>query len=405
MLPESSIDPLPHEWMGAASSRVLLGLDARPDFICEQIDPPVDLRDRDNLPDVGKRLGKVGPREYRRLKLEKLAVAESLKDAGRDEDAGLLRNCCTSLIIDKYEKGRRVRGPNECKHALCPTAQLARQRRTYRRVAKALERYLRRKEGMVGIMLTTTMESCPSHELRYRTGQLIEACSRLMTFAPVKRAVAAYVRIIEFTRNAVTQLWHPHAHYCLVVPKSYLAKGSKTFIDHDGWGKLFRKALRCAYTPVVDVRVAKGVSSPLTEAGLKTLREIVKYTTKPGTLVYWDSGMPYAVGRQRPELYRKAKGAPLEPMFNVPVMALADAVKGRRLVALSRNLEADEELDFTDDPRGDELDQTTGDLGAFICTEFYEWRGRGRHADYFLVGRSFDEPGQRKRKEGFAMGP
>ncbi len=374
---------------------------------CEPVGPPIDVSDRTLLADVGKRLGKFSGRNYRRLHQEKLAVADSVRAAGREDTATLLNNCCTSLIVDRYERGIRVRGLNECKHPLCPTAQLAKQRRTYKRVTRALERYLRRKPDLVGIFLTTTLQSCPSHELRYRTGELIEACSRLMTYARVKRAVVAYVRTIEFTRNAITQLWHPHAHFLLLVPRSYFAKGSKLYIDQKKkqWTALFKKAGRLTYEPIVDVRAAKGLTSPLSESGHKTLRELVKYQIKPGSLVYWDKGEAHAVGRQKPELYRKTKGGPLELMFDVPVMAFADAVKGRHLVALSRNLEAEDDLDFTDDPREAELEQTTEDLGRFICSEFYDWCGDARHGDFFLVGRSFDEPGQPKRREGFAMGP
>src|SRR5690349_13014103 len=97
--------------------------DARPEFTCEPIDPPIEIRDRAVLPDNGKRLGKVGRQNYRRLHLEKLAIADSLRAAGREEDANLISNCCTSLIVDRFEKGVRVRGPNECKHPLCATGQ------------------------------------------------------------------------------------------------------------------------------------------------------------------------------------------------------------------------------------------------------------------------------------------
>jgi len=210
------------------------------------------------------------------------------------------------------------------------------------------------------------------------------------------------VRSVEFTRNAPTGLWHPHIHVCIFVSKAeYFRRGSKLYISQKEWAALWRKALRATYTPVVDIRALKGLESPLNDQGRDALREVIKYQVKPGSLTYWDNGRAFAVGRQTPELYRKPGDDRLQPMLDVPVIAFCDAVKGRRLVATSRNLQGDEDLDFTDDPDGE---VKAVDLGEFICTETYQWHTRGRDSGFYLVGRSFDEPGHSKRG-GFAMGP
>ncbi|MET4296570.1 plasmid rolling circle replication initiator protein Rep [Bradyrhizobium sp. LB8.2] len=358
--------------------------------------------DEIGLPDVGKKLAKIGKRDYRRMHLEKIALADSLKAAGRDDVANLLSNCCTQLFLDRYTKGVRLRGVNECKHPLCPTAQLARGRRLYGETSASVERFLGKHDGMQGLLLTLTERSCPAHELNYRLGEILRAFSRLMSFTKVKRAVKAYVRSVEFTRNAITGLWHAHIHVCIFVSKAeYFRRGSKLYISQEQWAALWRKALRATYTPVVDIRALKGLTSPLTDKGRDALCEVIKYQVKPGSLIYWQNGKAFAVGRQTPELYRKPGDDTLQPMINVPVMAFCDAVKGRRLVATSRNLQGNDDLDFTDDPR-DEVKAL--DLGEFICTETYQWHTRGRDAGFYLVGRSFDEPGH-SRRGGPAMGP
>jgi hypothetical protein len=56
------------------------------------------------LREIGRQLPKIGKRDYRRLHLEKLAIADSLDAASRGDTAPLLRNCCTSLIIDVFER-------------------------------------------------------------------------------------------------------------------------------------------------------------------------------------------------------------------------------------------------------------------------------------------------------------
>ena len=385
------IEPEPGEWAPSTPLHRLPSGEAP--YFC-------DIPD---LPDAGKKLGKIGKPDHRRMQLEKIALADSLQASGRDDVANLIRNCCTQLFVDRYSKGVRVRGPNECKHPLCPTAQLARARRLYAEISGPIERFLNKNEGMQGLLLTLTEQSCPAHELRYRLGEILRAFARLMTFAKVKHAVKAYVRSVEFTRNALTRLWHAHIHVCMFVSKAeYFRKGSKLYISQEEWAALWRKALRATYTPVVDIRQLKGLSSPLTDQGLDALREVIKYQLKPGSLVYWQNGKAFAVGRQAPELHRDPRDNTLQPMLNVPVIAFCDAVKGRRLVATSRNLQGDEDLDFTDDPRGE---VKALDLGEFICTETYQWHTRGRDAGFYLVGRSFDEPGHSKRWEAEAMGP
>jgi hypothetical protein len=358
--------------------------------------------DSPDLPDAGRKLGKIGKRDYARMQLEKYALADSLEAAGRSETAGLLRGCCDRIFVDRYAKGTRVRGPNECKHPLCPTARIARSRRLCAEITGNVEKFLDKNDDMQGLFGTFTDLSGPSHELNYRVGEMQRGFARMMTFAPVKRAVKAYVRSIEFTRNPITQLWHPHIHVLFLVKRSeYFRRGSKLYLDHAAWGKLWAKALRTTGKRVVDVRKLKGVISPLNDDGRDGLREIIKYPLKPGSLVYWKNGRPFVVGRQAPELYRTKDDNTLRPMLNVPVMAFCDAIKGRRLVATSRNLQGEDNLDFTDDPRGE---VKPVDLGEFICTETYQWHTRGRDSGFYLVDRSFDDPGYSK-KWGCSMGP
>jgi hypothetical protein len=69
--------------------------------------------------------------------------------------------CCNKLYDDRYTKG--VRGPNECKHPLCSTAQLARSRRLYAEIADKLEKWLDEDEDMQGVFGSFTEQSHASH--------------------------------------------------------------------------------------------------------------------------------------------------------------------------------------------------------------------------------------------------
>jgi hypothetical protein len=99
------------------------------------------------------------------------------------------------------------------------------------------------------------------------------------------------------------------------------------------------------------------------------------------------------VGAGHQELYDIGDGRGLQPHYHVPLRAVLDATKNRRMLSMSQNLGADDdvpELEFGEYPEDVEPEETRGprDLGRFICTEIYVWRVRGFDADYFLVGRS-----------------
>lgn len=162
--------------------------------------------------------------------------------------------------------------------------------------------------------------------------------------------------------------------------------------------KMLRKQLKADYDPMVDIRPLRGVMSPLGDEGRKSLHEVLKYVLKPGTLMMTVDGRRVLYGLTSHELYDPGDGQGLRPMRCVPLRAICDALKSRRLMATSRNLEADEELDFTDDPFEGVKPR---DIGRYLYTEFYAWRSFGRDGDYFLVGLSFDE----STGGGNAMGP
>jgi hypothetical protein len=182
----------------------------------------------------------------------------------------------------------------------------------------------------------------------------------------------------------------------LIVPAEYFRRERKLYIDQEKWAELWRKRRRLDYKPVVDVR-ALDVKAPIDEVGRKSLREAVKYDTKPSSLVVVRDGRPVMVGAGHEELYDIGDGRGLQPHYHVPLRAVLDATKNRRMLSMSQNLGADDdvpELEFGEYPEDVEPEDTREprDIGRHICTEIYLWRVRGFDADFFLVGRSFDEP-------------
>lgn len=350
----------------------------------------------DEAPEFDSVWQPTGRRDYRALQLQKMAIAAGFRLMGNEERANALCNCGHTLRVHEYEHGRKHVIVNECGDLVCPTHMLARARRHYASLTARIERHLSKNPGHRGLMVTLTMKNSLSHELRHVVGKFIKACGELMGRKAVTEPVKAWVRALELTRNLETGEWHVHAHCVWFVEAGYFRANSPLYITHKKLGKLWRKQLKLDYDPIVDIRPLRGVKSPLGPEGRKSLNEVLKYVLKPGSLVRKRGDHYELVGADSYELYDAGDGEGLRPMTCVPLRAVTEALRGRRLIATSRELQGDD-LDFRDDPRGE-----TADLGRYICTRVYVWRLRGRTGHYFLADTVFDGPGQAGRR---AMGP
>jgi hypothetical protein len=354
--------------------------------------PPLEPAESD-LPDAGKREGDAA-RRFRQLSKE--AIAKGLDAIGKPEPALRMRNCCTRLYKHVHENGSRFVA-HECGVTVCPDRERRDARRHAAKVASRIARLMAKHPGSQCLMLTLSVgRAVPAHGLKAAVGDLMRDFPKLMQCAPVKRAVIGWVRKVELARNPTSWLWIVHIHALLIVPAEYFRRESKLFLHQEKWALLWQKRRRLDYKPVVDVRALKGVMAPLDDEGRKSLREAVKYDTKPQSLVVPRNGRPVLVGADHEELYDIGDGRGLQSHQYVPLRAVLDATKSRRMLSMSQNLGGDDvpELEFGEYPEDVELDDAREprDLGRFICTEIYVWRVRGFDADYFLVGRTFDEP-------------
>jgi plasmid rolling circle replication initiator protein Rep len=365
----------------------------------DTIDAPTPYRQgdmpADELPDFNGLLpgaGKRGPQSWREHKLAKMALADGLQSIGKKSRADAIRKCCCTFRRLRFERGDIVKCDSECRDLVCPSGMMARGRRHYRRVAGAFDRYLGKVPGMQGLFVTLTMRNCASHELPTAIGRLIAACSRLVSSAAFKRAVRGWMRSIELTRNAQTGEWHAHVHFVWLVERAaYFRASSKIFITLEKLRALWGRCLRADYVPVVDIRELRGVQSPLSNEGRESLREVIKYQLKPNSLVEVIDGKPQLVGATAWELYDPGDSGGPRLMQYVPLRAVCDALKNRRLVATSQNLTVDDDADFDDEP-DDAMAREREALGRFLCVEVFTWRRRGGDADYFLINVEFDEP-------------
>ena len=348
---------------------------------------------------AGKRLGNKQLSKYQCIKEP---LADTLEKIGEVDAATAMRGCGCFMILHRFERGTLFRAMNECNHLVCPTAQRRRAAKLVESKGAALERFIRKHPGSQPLMGTLTTKSVPAYDLWVAVSQILEAFRKLMRRVAIKRAFPAWIRSLEVTRNPHTLEFMVHLHCIFMAGPNYFKPGSKEYLTHAKLRSEWKSCLRVDYDPQVHITALKGNFAPLDKTGRKSLKECLKYCFKPAALFYTkQGGKPGIVGATTRELFDANDGKGLRWMTHVPLRAIIQALKDRRLVESSGNLKGDADLDFNDDPDAD-AKAIQAELGDFICTEIYAWRVVRGEGDFFLVSRSFERP---TNAGGFAMGP
>lgn len=348
----------------------------------------------------GKRLGNKRLSQFQCIKVGPLA--DALEDIGEVDAAQAMRRCGCYVIVDRYERGTVFRAMTECNHLVCPTAQRRRAAKLVEEKGAAIERYLKKNPGSRPLMVTLTTKAVAAYDLWVAVDQIYKAFSKFTRRVAIKRAFPAWIRSIETTRNAQTDFFMVHLHCIFIAGPNYFKPGSKEYLSFEQLRAAWKACLRADYDPMVRIERMRGGFAPLTVTGRKSLQETLKYCFKPSAIFYTKvGGRPAIVGATTRELFDPNDGKGLRWMTNVPLRAIIQALKDRRLVETSGNLKGNLDLDFTDDPDA-ETRAREAELGEFICSDLYAWRVFRGRGDFFFVGRSFERPAN---EGGFAMGP
>jgi len=177
------------------------------------------------------------------------------------------------------ESRLRLRTAGFCRVRLCPVCQWRRSMKHKARLLERLPAIQSRYPKHRWLFLTLTVRNCPVEQLRDEIKRLTRGFTNLRRHKNFP--AVGWIRTVEVTRGKDGSA-HPHLHVLLLVPPSYFRGGS--YLKTADWVRLWRKAMRLDYDPVVDVRTVK----PNTRRGKNALEsaiaEIAKYSTKPGQL-------------------------------------------------------------------------------------------------------------------------
>lgn len=234
-----------------------------------------------------------------------------------------------------------------CRDRLCP---LCAWRLSLQRIAEMMQTidYLtQQRQTVSAAMLTLTVRNCALDTLGATISAMTAAWDRLCKRRSVRRWVSGYARSVEITR-ASDGTYHPHIHVLIVWADSY-----DKDIHQRTWADMWRECLQVDYTPIVDIRTAYGRTSDAT-AWDKLLSATVEATK-------------YCI-----------KGMALQSIPDTDLIAVADAIKGKRLMAYGGCIRAARAaLRMTADDMPTDVSDTTIDCPKCGCTDTaimaYQW--------------------------------
>lgn len=224
------------------------------------------------------RSGKEQP--WRERKIESLKYAEYLEIL-EFKKAHSVRECAETLEFKIDENGeKRLYRVWFCKSRLCPLCSWRRAKKASFQLQKILQEAHNQRPRAEFVFLTlTTRNTDDKEELRVELQKLRRGVVKLFQYKKVKKNLLGFIRATEITVNKSDQSYNQHVHVLAMFSPHYFS-GKENYIRQSEWQKLWRKAVKADYIPIVFVekvkaKPKKGVTS-LTASAL----EVAKYQTK-----------------------------------------------------------------------------------------------------------------------------
>jgi len=212
-------------------------------------------------------------------------------------------------VLIKTEEGEYIKklvSANFCKNRFCSICNWRRALKYRVILNNRIQKILENKKVKF-IFLTLTTRNVYYLNLKKEIKKILNAFTRLFKFKRVSQnlGILGYVRSLEFTiqKNNLDYI-NLHIHVLVVVTPGYFDTRKNFYINQREWAKLWQKALRVDYTPIVDVRVVRKRKKSNYTAEELAIFEVVKYILKDTDLLLLQKQKKVYVFK---ELYRSFK--------------------------------------------------------------------------------------------------
>ena len=180
------------------------------------------------------------------------------------------------------DDNKRLKQAFFCKSKLCPLCNWRRSKKLRYQVMEIVQACIAKEPKGRWLFLTLTCRNVSTkEELDEIMREMTKAFHRLFKYKKVAKNILGFLRGTEVTVNRKEGTYHPHFHVLLFV-KSVYFNAKDNYINQEEWTKLWQKAMKLDYTPVVNVKAVKATE----KYDLKgAILETAKYPVKPFDLL------------------------------------------------------------------------------------------------------------------------
>lgn len=216
-------------------------------------------------------------RKWRERKLKNIELAGRLEKLGYRSFERVYQCAEVLKFIEQQDGTKKLYQSYFCKNKLCPICNWRRSMKYAYQAELVVNEAMKRYPKGRFLFLTLTIKNVSGKELNKTLSKMTEGFNRLFKYKKVDKNVLGYLRATEVTYSTEHEDYHPHLHVLLMVKSSYF-KNTDSYLTQEEWTKLWAKAMKLDYTPVVDIRTVKAHK----RKNLKSaIIETAKYPVKP----------------------------------------------------------------------------------------------------------------------------
>jgi len=212
------------------------------------------------------------------LKLDKCAFSKESEQ---------VRECGSYLTFSHQEHQQtkdhrnKLKKADFCKFRFCSTCNWRRNININRELLEAFEA-IEATRSVSYLFLTLTIDNPQTSDLKATVKLMNQAFQRMAQTKAYKDTAIGHFKALEIVGDETKEgEVHPHFHIILIVSSSYFK--SPKYIHTEQWVKMWQKALRVDYSPIVHIQKIK---AKRTKAGKKltalqsAVFEVAKYSVK-----------------------------------------------------------------------------------------------------------------------------